>query len=255
MGCGYFRVVDRVTGDVIARYNYDTITAKERKALRDSLKDSNVALFCDCIEENSIELKIASNLVIYAAQNNAYSKHDENCPKYRSVDSKDWTYDTRMKVYRASSYNDAERFARKLNQLIYQDRDCEDRFDSIKVAKGSSRRLATHAGIRLSSLINPLKLTKNKEYFIYMFLGRVEGERGDDLKLLCIQNKECENSLHCFVNKKEFFKILGESQSYTIGENPLPLLVAGWVYLNDNDEIILTDFWLRATGRGGRLFF
>lgn len=252
---GFFRVVDKGTGGVIARYNYDTITAKERRILRDSLNDSNITLYCDCLGDNSIELKIASNLVIYPAQNNSYSKHNENCPKYRSVDSKDWTYDTTTKTYRASSYNDAERFTRKLNQLIYQDADYLDRFDSIKGAKMAARRLSTNSGIRLSSLINPNKIAKNKDYFLYAFLGNFEGERGNEIKIKCILNKECIDSIELFANKKEFGDKMRESQYYIVGENNYPLLVTGWFYLNDNNELILTDFWVRATGKSGKLFF
>lgn len=249
---GYFRIIDKKTNQLIKRLSYDKVTAKERAVLRN--KQDDYAFYCDCVEDNSIELKIAANLVIYPVQKNILDKHNPECPKYKSVDSRDWTYDSYTKTYRASSYNTAEMYIRKLNQLIFQDATYTDRFATIKGAYYSSKRLSNNFGVRLSTLFNPNKFDRNTEYFIYYFLGQVKPVNGDLVKVVCIDGANAER-IQVFANKQEFNKYFGQSQYYVIGENKLPLLIGGWVYLDDNNNLILTDFWLRATGKNGKLFF
>lgn len=250
---GFFRVIDKKTGQIIGRYDYDKITAKERSILRNNEKQYR--LYCDCIPNNSIELKISSNLVIYPVQNNTGELHDPACPRFKSADSKDWSYDYDTKTFKASSYNTAEIFIRKLNRLTFQDAMYSDKFASIQGAKVASRKLSTNSGIKLSTVFNPQKIEKGHEYFIYTFLGQLEGIVDNYAKLMCIQEPNADSPYYVYADVKQFDKYFGESKYFVVGENNSPLLVSGWVYLDDDNRLILTDFWVRATGKNGKLFF
>lgn len=248
---GYFRVIDKKTGKV-KRFSYDKVTAKERLVLRNNQDDFEI--YCDCVPDNSIELKIAANLVIYPVQKNILDKHNPECPKYKSPESRDWTYDSYTKTYRASAYNTAEMYIRRLNQLIFQDSTYTDRFATIKGAYYASKKLSNSYGVRLSSMFNPPKYDRDKEYFVYFFLGQIKPASDDMVEVVCIDGVGSDR-ISLFADKQEFNKYFGQSQYYVIGENKLPLLIGGWVYLDDQNRLVLTDFWLRATGKNGKLFF
>lgn len=250
---GFFRVIDKKTNKIIARYNYDKITAKERLSLRNQA--NKVALYCDCVPENSIEMKVTANLCIYPAHNNTGEKHDTACPKYKSADSKDWTYDPTLKAYSASSYIDAEQYIRRLNKLTYQDSEYYDKFDSLIGVRRAAGKILTKNRTRLNTLLNPKCFEKGKEYFIYMFLGKMTGIDGNYVKFLCSKEQNSDG-ITFYADSTQFNNLFRESQYYVIGEAvKKPLLIGGWVYLDDDNRLILTDFWLRAVNKDGRLFF
>ena len=254
---GYFRLVDKNTGKIIRKYSYDKISAKERKDLKTELeKKTNLGIYCDCTQDN-IELKIASNLVIYNYQRNIGERHHPNCPKYKDTDLVSWTYSQKEKAYKAGTYNTAQDYVTKINEFIFKNNIVNFNI-GLKKIKEASYKLITDKGEKLYYIINPDTINVNKIYFNYGFIGKMqklEGRLKNFILITIVTSKEPFKSVDILANWDEFNIYYSQNRYYTTKENHKPLLIGGWfTYDIDLKQNIFSDFWLKATDNTGKIF-
>lgn len=255
---GYFRLVDKSRNKILNRYNYNKISREERKQLKEKLEnDSNLAIYCDCVTDE-IELKIASNLVIYNYQRNIGERHNPSCPKYKDTDLVTWTYSQKEKAYKAGGYNVAKDYLVKLNEFIYQDDNVKAYAESIAMAKIMSRKIITDKDVKIDSLINPEKINENKDYFLYGFFGKAKGLNDrykDYVEITCIVSINPLKTINILSDKNAFDILFSENRYYTLPENRKPLLIGGWFnYNKETNKFFFTDLWLKAVDTSGKIF-
>lgn len=251
---GYFRLVDKRENKILKRYDYNKISAKERKELKEQLeKNSHLGIYCDCVEDN-IELKIASNLVIYNYQRNIGERHHPSCPKYKDTDLVTWTYSQKEKAYKAGMYNTAQDYVVKMNSFIYQDNDVKTLDESFKKIKRAAYKIITDKDERLSYLTNPTNVIKNKDVFIYGYVG-ILNKTDKYIEILSLTNKEPNQLIKVLADFEKFNTLYSENRYYTLPENRKPLLIGGWAhYESSEDNYVFTDFWLKAVDNSGKIF-
>lgn len=254
---GFFRLVDKKSNKILKKYDYNKISAKERKEMKDTLsKNPNLKIYCDCTNED-IELKIASNLVIYNYQRNIGERHHPNCPKYKDTDLVAWTYSQKEKAYKAGSYNTAQDYIVKLNTFLYQDNHTKNINDSLKNIKSTAFKIITFNNVKLGYIINQNKILDNKDYFVYGYLGMVNRKNIKNqqfVEITCIIEKEPElKTIKILADFNAFNTLYSENRYYTLPENKKPLLVGGW-FNKENNQFFFTDFWLKAVDNTGKIF-
>lgn len=255
---GYFRLVDKKDKKIIQKYDYNKISAKERKELKEMLeKKPNLGIFCDCTSDD-IELKIASNLVIYNYQRNIGERHHPDCPKYKDTDLVTWTYSQKERAYKAGAYNTAQDYVVKLNNFIFQD-NISSLNQSFNYFKKASFKILTDKEVRLNLLINPDKIYSNKDYFLYGYLGKITqeiNELKDYVKVTCVIQKEPEfKSIDILANINDFNTLYSENRYYTLPENRKTLLIGGWFSYDEKlKHNVFSDFWLKAVDNVGKIF-
>jgi hypothetical protein len=255
---GFFRLVDKRDNKILKRYDYNKISAKERKELKQELeKKPYLGIYCDCTSDN-IELKIASNLVIYNYQRNIGERHNPNCPKYKDTDLISWTYSQKERAYKAGSYNTAQDYIVKLNSFIFQEK-INSLNDTFKYINREAFRIITDKDVKLNWIINPEKIKPNTDYFAYGYLGKMvrgEGRFKDYIIITCIIDKDPNlKTIDILADINTFNIYYSENRYYTLLENRKPLLIGGWFnYDNELNKNIFTDFWMKAVDNTGKIF-
>jgi len=96
---GYIRIVNKgeLTASTYLSYKEFMNRSEEyRKRLKEQVDTGAITLYCGCCAENTLGLKITSNLVVRVKENRQQSLHRDSCPK--SILYANWNKDTMQGV-------------------------------------------------------------------------------------------------------------------------------------------------------------